>query len=226
MATITANVTASLSANGNTTSTGSLSWTKPSIPVGATISSIVLTGSFTWNGKGNVTITINGTNCISATPFTINLPTNTTSPYSITCRGGNKNATGNNFTWSSLIVTYTYSIKYNISVGSLQNGKVIVSPSGSVDGGTMITITATPNTGYKIGNYYVNGSLIDSNTFIANTDSIVTVTFEELTQSIYMKDTSIWRTYSKIYKKVNNIWSLQSDFSEIFDPLIKYTRGG
>lgn len=110
MGTLTANATANLSANGNSTATGSITWSAPSLPDGITAwDSIVISGSWSWRGKGSINnVTINGTATSDSTPFSINLGTSATPPITVTCRGGNKNATGNNFSWSDLIVTYTY----------------------------------------------------------------------------------------------------------------------
>lgn len=107
--TITVNTTASLTANGNKTATGSISWTAPSLPDGVSSwDSVVISGMWTWNGKGSISIvTINGTNTTNGVSFSVLLDTNVSSPLSITCIG-NKNATGSNFSWNNLIVTYKY----------------------------------------------------------------------------------------------------------------------
>lgn len=106
--TLTANATASLTARGTTTATGSISWTAPSLPDGvAAWDSVVISGTWTWGGKGSITrVTINGTNTSDSIAFSVNI-SGKSSPLSITCVG-NKNATGSNFTWSDFVVTYTY----------------------------------------------------------------------------------------------------------------------
>lgn len=107
--TITVNASASLSANGTSTATGSMTWTAPALPGGVSAwDDVRVSGSWTWNGKGNISrVTINGTNTSADTAFDISIE-GKSSPLSITCVGGNKNATGANFIWSNLIVTYTY----------------------------------------------------------------------------------------------------------------------
>lgn len=109
--TFTANASASLSANGTSTATGSITWTTPSLPDGATgWDSIRISGTWSWGGKGNITrVTINGTNTSATIPFDISIA-GKTSPLSITCVGGNKNATGNRFAWSNLVVTYVCTV--------------------------------------------------------------------------------------------------------------------
>lgn len=110
MASITVNATASLSANGTSVSTGSISWSVPSLPDGVTKwDSVTISGTWSWNGKGNVQyVTINGTNTSADIAFSIPLSTTVTSPLSISCNGNNKNATGSNFSWSNLILNYNY----------------------------------------------------------------------------------------------------------------------
>lgn len=71
-----------LTVNGNTQVSGTISWSKPTMPNGATISPCVLTGTAKASmSKGSATITVNGTTVTSGTSFTINLGTanNTTS---------------------------------------------------------------------------------------------------------------------------------------------------
>lgn len=103
----TQNATASISASGTSTSTGSITWSIPALPEGATKwDSVRISGTWTWSGKGNVSrVTINGTNTTASVPFDIAIPVTQSSPLSITCVG-NKNATGSNFRWSNLVVTY------------------------------------------------------------------------------------------------------------------------
>lgn len=107
---VTVNATASLSANGTAQVPGSISWNVPPLPDGATAwDSVVLSGSWTWTGKGSISrILIGGSNTIAATAFNIKLPVGQTSPLTIICYEGNKNATGNYFNWSDLVVTYTF----------------------------------------------------------------------------------------------------------------------
>lgn len=110
MASIEVNATASISANGTSTANGTITWTAPSLPDDvASWDSIYVSGSWSWNGKGTITsVTVGGVDTANGTPFDVNI-TGKTSPLAITCRGGNKNATGNSFIWSNLKVTYNYS---------------------------------------------------------------------------------------------------------------------
>lgn len=107
--TVTVNASASLSATGTSTATGTISWTAPSIPSGSTIVSVTMDVRWSWNGRGNISnLSVNGTTVPADTLTTVTLPNNVTSPVTVTCRGNNRNATGNHFTWNTLTVTYEY----------------------------------------------------------------------------------------------------------------------
>ena len=112
MATITSIPTAgSLTVNGNTQVSGTISWSKPTVPSDATITSCVLTGTATASiSKGGATITVNGTTVESGSQFTINLGTaNNTTSVTTTAKGGNKNANGT-VSFSNLVYTVTYEL--------------------------------------------------------------------------------------------------------------------
>lgn len=110
MATIQVNGSISMTANGNSTAYGNLTWTSPSLPADAVVSDISVSGTYNWSGRGNVTVYINGESLYSGSDFDVSLGASATSPYQISCRGGNKNATGSNFSWGTLRVTYTYTV--------------------------------------------------------------------------------------------------------------------
>ena len=110
MATITITPTGgTLTANKNKQVTGTISWSKPTIPSGATISSCVLTGKATATmSKGSVTITVNGTSVTSGSTFTINLGTdNSTTSVTTSIKGANNQASGS-VSFSELLYTVTY----------------------------------------------------------------------------------------------------------------------
>lgn len=108
MATQSVNASISMTANGSTRVNGTLSWTAPSLPEGSTVTGIAVSGTYTWGGKGNVTVYINGQSVTSGASFNVSLGASASSPYTIQCQGNNKNATGSNFSWGTLQVTYTY----------------------------------------------------------------------------------------------------------------------
>ena len=99
----------SLSVSGKTTVTATISWTCPALPVGATVSSCVLTGTATASmSRGSATIKVNGTTVNSGSSFSINLGTaNTTSSVAATAVGSTGNARGT-VTFSNLTYTVTY----------------------------------------------------------------------------------------------------------------------
>ena len=110
MATITSTPTGgTLTANKNKEVKGTISWSKPTVPSGATISSCVLTGKATASmSKGSVTITVNGTTVTSGSTFTINLGTaNDTTSVSTSIKGANNQASGS-VSFSELLYTVTY----------------------------------------------------------------------------------------------------------------------
>ena len=112
MATITATPTAtSLSISGQTQNTGTISWTKPTLPTGATITSCVLTG-YVNNGmkKGSATVKVNNATVSLNANFTIDLGTsNSTTSVTTTGVGANKNASGT-VTFTNLVYTVTYEV--------------------------------------------------------------------------------------------------------------------
>lgn len=223
MATINAtNVTANLTANGNSQGNGTISWTRPNIPTNAVISSIVVNGEWDWGGKGNINkVTINGTQVLVSTQFSIELGANATSPISITCTG-NKNATGDNFTWTGLQVVYTYDIYYNVSIQTTINGTINLSNSGQVKEGTTITVTSIPDKGYKLEAIYVNSFVITGNTFTVDSDCIVNATFIEDTSHLCIKENGQWVTMVKCFKKINGSWIEQEITENLLNTSAKY----
>ena len=112
MATATTSASISLSANGTKTAYGDLTWTMPSLPSGATITDISVSGSYSWAGGPSSIIyyvTINGTHVSPRSSFDVSLGASATSPYQISCVG-NKRATGSYFSWSGLTITVTYTV--------------------------------------------------------------------------------------------------------------------
>ncbi|MBE7065864.1 MAG: LamG domain-containing protein [Ruminococcaceae bacterium] len=75
-------------------------------------------------------------------------------------------------------------VKYNVSVGTVTNGTVTINPTGSVNDGTEVTVTATPATGYELDEILVNGSAITGNTFTVTEDAVVTATFKKIKYNV------------------------------------------
>lgn len=174
--TITVNASASLSANGTSTATGSMTWTAPAFPGGVTAwDDVRVSGTWSWNGKGNITrVTINGTNTSGDTAFDISIA-GKSSPLSISCVGNNKNATGANFGWSNLIVTYTYTDTSSHTLTVRYGATTIITDEVSDDvpvtynGSTITTVasgqTKTLNCSGKVmaTNVTVNGRTLNCN---------------------------------------------------------------
>ncbi len=97
-----------LSISGNTSKSGNITWTAPSIPDGATITSTTLTATLTVSmTKASCTVTINGDTYYSTTSLNISLGTSIKSSLSVSAKGANKNARGT-VSMSNIIYTVTY----------------------------------------------------------------------------------------------------------------------
>ena len=110
MATVTSTPTAdSLSVSGTTSKSGTISWTAPTVPSGATITSCVLTGTATASMTlGSATITVNGSSVTSGQTFTVDLGTaNTTTSVATTAKGASFLSFGT-VTFSDLVYTVVY----------------------------------------------------------------------------------------------------------------------
>ncbi len=78
---------------------------------------------------------------------------------------------------TTITAKYRFLGTYSVSVGQCENGTVAVDKPGSQASETVITITATPNSGYSLDKIFVNGQEITGNTFVLTEDSVVTATF-------------------------------------------------
>ena len=222
MATLTVNVTspASLSISGNTQKSATISWTCPTVPSGATISSCTLTGKATASmSKGSATIKVNGTTVSSGSNFTINLGTgNTTSSVTATAQGGNKNASGT-VTFSNLVYTVNYSMplpKYTVTFVDW-DGTVL--KSQEVEEGRSATAPSNPTrNGYTFTGWDKTFTNITSN---------LTVTAQYYAMAVLkVKDVNNWIDAIKIYKRINGNWVEQANTSwdSLFDVNAKYNR--
>ena len=177
MATLTATPSispSSLSISGTTSQSATISWTCPTVPADATISSCTLTGTATASmSKGNATITVNGTNVSSGSNFTINLGTaNTTSSVAVTAKGGNKNANGT-VTFSSLTytVTYTSTVYYTVTFKDWDG--TILSEQTVVEGASATAPTNPIRDGYNFIGWDTSFSNVTSNL-------VVTAQYEQI----------------------------------------------
>ena len=153
MASLTSNAScnpSSISVSGKKTSTGTISWSTPSIPSGATINSCTLTGnasSFTTGSRG-ATLTINGTSVSSGSSFTINLGTDTSVKSVTASFSGSHNQTNTSVTLSNLVYTVSYTVAATYTVTFVDwNGNVL--KTQTVTAGNGATAPSNPSrTGY------------------------------------------------------------------------------
>ena len=97
-----------VSISGTTSTTGNITWSAPSLPDNATITATTLTASLTISmTKGAATVTINGTSYTTSSNISVDLGTTVKTSLSVTCKGGNRNATGT-VSMSNIIYTVTY----------------------------------------------------------------------------------------------------------------------
>lgn len=113
MATVTSNAScspSSISVSGKTTSTGTISWTLPSVPSGSVIQSCVLSGkvsSYTSDNKGAYCY-VNNQSVDSGANFSIDLGTNnTTTSVTVSLEGRHKQS-NTSVSFSNLVYTVTY----------------------------------------------------------------------------------------------------------------------
>ena len=94
--------------------------------------------------------------------------------------------TGNTFVLlkdSEVQVTFKlYMNQYTVTVQSSEHGTVTVDKTTAFEN-AVITVTATPDEGYKVVTIKVNGEAIEGNTFVLSGDSVVTAEFAEDTDS-------------------------------------------
>ncbi|MBO5418276.1 MAG: hypothetical protein J6A50_06730 [Clostridia bacterium] len=74
--------------------------------------------------------------------------------------------------------------KYDITVGTVENGTVTVDKA-SAEAGETVTVTATPNEGYMLNTILVDGQAISGNTFTVTGAHEVTATFDLIPPSVY-----------------------------------------
>ena len=184
MATITSTPTGgSLTVSGTTQVSGTISWSKPTVPSGATISSCVLTGTATASmSKGSATITVNGTTVTSGTSFTINLGTaNNTTSVTTTAKGGNKNSSGT-VSFSNLVYTVTYELAKPTYTVTFKDWNGTTLKTQTVEEGSSATAPSNPSRqGYEFTGWDTSFNNVTSNI-------TVTAQYRIQTFSVIFKD--------------------------------------
>ena len=186
MAKVTSTPTAgSLTVSGNTQVSGTISWSKPTVPSDATISSCVLTGTANASmSKGSATITVNGTTVTAGSQFTINLGTaNNTTSVTTTAKGDNKNSKGT-VSFSNLVYTVTYEEASQVKTYTVTfvdwDGSVL--KTQTVEEGSSATAPSNPTrNGYNFIGWDTSFNNITSNLNVTAQYSIksYTVTFKD-----------------------------------------------
>jgi len=132
---------------------------------------------------------------------------------------------------TSTISTNTNAI--TLSVGSwtkaeLQNAKIgihVIRGTSNISsnyhvrfyGATMTVDYSVSGTAYTI----TTSSPAASTTITPGTNNIAA---EDTTTQLYVKENNVWRTYSKVYKKINGSWVEQSDLSNVFSTTANYVK--
>ena len=158
MATITASPSIStISYSGNSAKTGTMSWTKPTVPSGATISSCKLTGTCVVTASSRqVTVTVNGTTVANKASsgnydFEIDLGTsNNTTSVTVAVTGSAKQASGT-VSFSNLVytVTYTEPVAKPTYTVTFKNWDGTVLKTQTIEEGSSATAPSNPSrTGY------------------------------------------------------------------------------
>lgn len=151
MATITATPSfTSLTINKTNQKTGSITWTAPTIPSGAVISSCVLSGTLVIDmSSGSGTVTINGT-ARTAGAFSIDLGTsNTTTSVVVTAKGNNRSAKGtvsiNNLSYTVTYEIPNYTVRfldwnnYVLNTQTINHGSDAIPPNDPIRDGYRFT---------------------------------------------------------------------------------------
>lgn len=153
MATITSTPTAtSLSISGTSAKSGTISWSMPTVPNDATVTSRVLTGTVSISmSKGtcrNLNINGQSVTAVNGTAFEINLGANsTTTSVATSATGNNKNATGT-VSFTNLVYTVTYELPVE-SVLNLYFGSTVIS-NVYVGGTKIIRVCIGDNVIYEV----------------------------------------------------------------------------
>lgn len=170
MATITSSAScnpSTISVRGRNTSTGTISWSLPSIPNGATINSRILTGSASSYTSGNkgASLTINGTNVSSGSSFNINLGANNTTTSITASFAGSHNQTNTSVTLSNLVYTVDYTIVDTTpyTVTFVDYDGTVLKTETVISGNSATAPNAPSRTGYEFIGWDKNFTNITNN---------------------------------------------------------------
>lgn len=121
---------------------------------------------------------------------------------------------------SQLYITINYDLYYTTTITQTTGGTISVSPSGEQKSDTKITIIATPNNGYVLNKYIVNGTETSTNTFSLTANTTISASW---LLNFFIQKNSIPTRIKEIYKKINGSWVKQNNnFSTLFSTDEKY----
>lgn len=137
---------------------------------------------------------------------------------------------------AEILVDYTIPEYYNVTTS--KSGTGTINPEGTkrVVEGNNFNLIITPGTRSYLSSVTDNGVDVtssiqsyDAESYIYTVSSVaanhsIIVVFEEIQQTLYLKENGAWKAYSKAYKKVNGSWVLQTDLSSLFDTNGKYIK--
>ena len=188
MATVKSNAScspSSLSVSKNSKPSGTISWSKPVVPEGATISSCVLTGTPSISNN-KISATVNGTSVKRGTQFSINLGnTNATTSVNVTTSvSGNASGT---VSFSNLVYTVTYEKNITYTVTFKDWDGTVLNTQTVKEGSSAAAPSSPIREGYRFIGWDKDFSSITS-------DLTVTAQYKEIIEKemcIYSFDSSI-----------------------------------
>ena len=189
MATLTSNGSfSSLSISGSGTKNGNITFTPPTLPDGATITSTSLTAYLDISMRlGSAKVTINGNTYSSSSSLSINLGTSLISSLSVSAKGSSFLAKGT-VDISNIVYTVNYIVKHVITASASEGGTISESGEIEIENGNSKTFTFSANTGYKIDDVVVDGvsvGAVTSYTFNNVTSNhTISVSFAIMTYTI------------------------------------------
>lgn len=83
----------------------------------------------------------------------------------------------------NILVWTKAAAEYLVTVSQAANGTITAAPMQG-PAGTLVTLSNTPNTGYQLTYYTVNGNQIQGNTFTLNSDSTISGLFTAITYTV------------------------------------------
>lgn len=96
---------------------------------------------------------------------------------SLTGTTGSKSSTNAGIYVTQAYVAINYDLYYKTTLTQTTGGTISISPTGEQKSGTTITITASPNNGYSLEQYLVNGTGTTSKTFSLTSDTTISASW-------------------------------------------------